>query len=177
METLGIARRTIQEWAQNGSLEWRMELVPGRKPQRLYRREQVERYREHGPPPRERADRPKREGVVLAHRPAPPPAQVVFPPEFGEALRAFTQHSGFASGTGDGLAIAPPIATPPIPLIEKLWLSIEEAAELSGLSQAFLRDLIVEREDYQPGENIVGLRGGPYGRWRILRKSLEAFEG
>jgi helix-turn-helix protein len=54
-----------------------------------------------------------------------------------------------------------------VPLTEKLWLSLEEAQALSGLARNDLLRLCQEKK----------LTARKSGGWRILRRSLEAFEG
>ena len=54
-------------------------------------------------------------------------------------------------------------------ITEKLWRNLEEAAAYSGLSVRFLRDSIVAPEHYRPGENLIGMRAGRRGSWRIRR--------
>ena len=53
---------------------------------------------------------------------------------------------------------------------DRLWLSLEEAADASGLSQLFLLGSI------DTGK-LTAVKGGPHGAWRIRRASLEAFAG
>jgi excisionase family DNA binding protein len=55
-------------------------------------------------------------------------------------------------------------------LTEKLWLSLEEAAALTGFSESFLA------RNVEQG-TIAAVKGGPHESWRIRRASLEAFEG
>lgn len=58
----------------------------------------------------------------------------------------------------------------PKPAANALWLSIEQAAEVSGFAPSFLRGLI-------DTEAIAAVKGGPHGAWRIRRASLEEYAG
>ena len=57
-----------------------------------------------------------------------------------------------------------------MPLLAKLWLSIEEASAYSGLGKGFLLGLIDRAK-------VTGLKAGPQGSWVILRASLESYQG
>lgn len=59
---------------------------------------------------------------------------------------------------------------PPAPLPEpKLWLTLEEASDFSGLGPRVLKRLCRDHK-------LTALKARGEG-WRVLRKSLEAFEG
>lgn len=68
-----------------------------------------------------------------------------------------------------------------VPITEKLWLSLDEAVEYSGLArsdlaklcQISLREQAAWRAERLPGTLVVRKSGG----WKILRRSLEEFEG
>jgi predicted DNA-binding transcriptional regulator AlpA len=52
----------------------------------------------------------------------------------------------------------------------KLWLSLEEAAAYSGLSESHIIGCV-------DTGHIIGRKAGPYGAWRIHRASLEEYDG
>jgi excisionase family DNA binding protein len=54
--------------------------------------------------------------------------------------------------------------------VEQLWLSVGDAAKLSGLSEGFLLAAITEGK-------LAARKGGFNGTWRINRASLEEFRG
>ena len=62
-------------------------------------------------------------------------------------------------------------------LTEKVWLSLDEAVEYSGLAKSDLVKLCQRswewKESYPPPPLTVRKSGG----WKILRRTLEAFEG
>jgi excisionase family DNA binding protein len=64
------------------------------------------------------------------------------------------------------LQIAAPPAAPS--LKEKLWLTLPEAAEYTGLTAGFIAGLVAFR-------HIVAVKGGPHGAWRVQRESLEQY--
>lgn len=143
MRELGKARRTIQEIAQRGELQWTMaSRGNGMRPERLYNAADVKKLK---------AEAQKMALVRREPRERVPAAMQAL--QLVAAVREVAQAS-----------------LPAIPLKEKLWLSLEEAEAYSGIAEPSLRELL---EDGQ----LKALRIGPYRTLRILRKSLEAFEG
>lgn len=61
-------------------------------------------------------------------------------------------------------------AAPALPPLLLPWITIEEAAAATGLSSGFLRRQIKDGK-------VEAVRGGPHGRLRIRRASLEMFAG
>jgi hypothetical protein len=169
MEALGIARRTVHDWGKQGLLHWKVQIGEGKR-ERVYDARDVEKLRRDGPPPRT-ANRPVRQPGAqamtqqqLARRPA-----AGVPPEFFSELVNFMRE--LAAHQNRLRQLAMPEAQnqkPAVPVHQKLWLSPAEARALSGLSRNDLRALV--RDD-----SLV-YRGAGRGL-RILRKSLEAFEG
>lgn len=151
---LGTSSKTVLRYAHAGKIEMRKRERRGLKPENVFNPADIQRLQ---------------------------PQAHVMPPEepgTGELARS-TPPNGTASGV---LAIIRTIATAieaerQIVQIPKHWLTLEEAAEVSGLRPSYLRDSCVEPEYYQEGRNLIGVRGGPHGALRIQRASLEAFAG
>jgi hypothetical protein len=168
MRELGKARRTIQELAQQGKLHWKMSVREGMRPERVYNARDVEDLKaETQPKPLPRLERPK----------ALPSAGGWDVPVMVELAIATKK-------------LAESIAAPrPLPLSEKLWLSLDEAVEYSGLARADLERLCQMADEGRGqvlAEAVALERSGlprhaliarKSGGWKILRRSLEAFEG
>lgn len=156
MRELGIALRTLQEWASEGFLRHRKQQVSGRR-QRVYKAEDVKKVKANGPPRR---------------KPRPPSPNT--PAPFVRAAATHTSKSEQLmleilkvireerEGARAERALARVEAKP--------WLSIEEAAAASGLAESFIERAVAEGK-------IVGVKGGVHGAWRVQRASLEAFAG
>jgi hypothetical protein len=153
VRTLGRSQSTVERLSATGQLRSKLEPRPGRKPERLYSEEDARRLAS-------RIGEANTRSIQVA-RPKPE-AQIPISPAVVSSLRE---------------AMAEWRNPPPISIREKLWLTLDEAAELSGLSAGFLRESIVEPQYHRPGENLIGIRGGSHGTWRIQRASLEAFAG
>jgi excisionase family DNA binding protein len=138
---LNIARRTLQEWTQKGFIRWKPN--PDLRRERLYSAADVHKLAATGGPPRQ--------------APAEPRAR---------QMPGATFHAQHLLAAPDGEAGKPA----ELRLTEKLWLSLEEAAALTGFSVLFLTRKIADG-------TIAAVKGGPHGSWRIRRASLEAFEG
>jgi hypothetical protein len=153
MRELGKARRTIQELAQQGRLKWRWSEREGMRPERVYRAEDVELLKSSARPKAQPRQRPKA-------LPAPAEATLALSADATDYLKRILER----------WSNAPPqlaLPLPPVPLTEKLWLNLDEASEYSGLARADLERLC------RNGTLVARKSGG----WKILRKSLEAFEG
>lgn len=160
-QRLAKSDATLDRLVAAGRLNSKLEPRPGRKPERLYHAGDVERLaveKEEAPLTHAAA---KSTALVLSHE------AVSFIKE---------QIAEFRAARNGETQIARPV-----PITEKLWLSLDEAVEYSGLAKSDLLQVCQrslreqERNLYQqqPGNLIVRKSGG----WKILRKSLEAFEG
>jgi hypothetical protein len=150
---LGKSQSTVERLVGSGALKSKLEPREGRKPERLYSAEDVRRFA-GGAEPNTRSV-----GLVKS----PPETRLAIVPDAISAVReVMTEWRN---------------QPPPISIREKLWLTLDEAAELSGLSAGFLRDSMVASHNYREGENLIGIKAGPHGAWRIQRASLEAFAG
>jgi hypothetical protein len=164
---LGKSEKSIQRLKRAGHLKTRDESREG-KAQRLYSGADLERIKAEAIPAS--AVTPDANGTGMIARKAPgAPIEITIPVGTVAVLREL-----FAEMRAD----APKQITAPqsvvessvIPVSEKLWLSISEAAALSGLSESYLLTAITDLK-------VVALKGGAHGAWRINRASLEAFRG
>jgi predicted DNA-binding transcriptional regulator AlpA len=159
-EILGRSDSTIERYVAQKKLEQRIIRQPGsRRTVRTYPkaalielRKAEERKKDVRPPS---AVAPKPPAVALALA-APVAATSQALEKVAAGIVGFT--SAFDSFTQ---------RKPSVPITEKLWLSLEEAEELSGLARATLLKLA------QSGA-VAALKSGG---WRLQRKSLEAFNG
>lgn len=159
MKQLGKSERSVQRLAAAGHLRWKLEPLTKR---RLYHAGDLQRVKEEGI--RTQAEEPR----AIAPRAMTP---LILAPEAMAFIK--TQIEAFRAARNSERQVD----LTAVPIREKLWLSLEEASEYSGLSMRFLRDSIVEPKYHQPGENLAGIRVGRGGSWRIQRASLEAFAG
>lgn len=137
MRALGKSRKTIERLVASQELKSQLEERQGRKSERVYSAEDVERLKRQ---PATQALAPRQQ-VQLAL------------PELGKEI---------------GSAIRELADQPErVGITLKLWLSLEEATLYSGLAK---RDVLKLARD---GRIVARKSGG----WKILRKSLEAFEG
>jgi len=150
MRELGKSRRTVQKLAQRKQLRWKLQPRHGRaRPERLYRAEDVERVAREAPVPAPSA------AVATVKRPTPA--------GLGPVLKRLNAAAS--------LAIEPAR----VRITEKLWLSLGEAQELSGLARTDLvRECRRAAEGRRNGQALIVRKSGG---WKILRKSLEQFEG
>jgi helix-turn-helix protein len=155
MKTLEKSETSIERLVRTGELASKLFPAPGRRPVRYYTAESVEAFK--ALEERKRAATPpsvlrKREEAKEEREPPPRSLALAVPDSAVTFLRE---------------ALERLTALKPVAVTEKLWLSLDEAAELSGLARADLLRLV------KAGTLIARKSGG----WKILRKSLEAFEG
>lgn len=148
MGLLGRSRSTLDRAVQDRALRGRYVRRPNVKPERVYNLEDLAKLKA-------RADETK----PRAHK-----------EDIGEALTT-TLAPLLERALVPQRPLTDVVPKPPaIAITQKLWLSLEEAAEYSGISQANLRQLI-------DAGDLKALRIGEFRTWRILRESLEAFKG
>lgn len=140
--------KTISRYAEAGKVELRKRPRAGKKPENVVNPRDIEKLL-----PAAHVMPEERPGAV-ALRPKTQPQQ----PE-AAAFFAFIQTITTAIETQRGIV-----------QIAKPWLSLEDAAEATGLSAGYLRRQIADAK-------IVATYGGPRGAIRIQRASLEAFAG
>ena len=128
---LGVSTRTVRRMAEDGTLRRAYRPLKGRKPESVYHPEDVEREQQ-------RIRRPA--PVEDTQRPGPEPTDALRP-GIQEALERFSEIMRHA-----------PLAAPP------LWMSIETAAEYSGLSQALLRRLVTAGILPAIGDHAIKIR-------------------
>ena len=157
MEILEKSDTSVERLVRNGDLESKLFPTPGRRPIRYYVVESVEKFKE-------------REERRIAARP---------PSQFAKTVTRLLKEKDRPESTSLALAVPdaavttlrellkPFTAPKPVAVTEKLWLSLDEAAAYSGLARADLQRLI----------EVGTLAARKSGGWKILRKSLEAFEG
>lgn len=147
VEKIGKSASTIERWVASGMLPSKLERRPGRKPERLYDAEAVARLAAQT----ERPDGTNRSLIVAPARPHAPAEVAVADKSiaaFGEVMKQWV-----------GAQRLPPLA-------EKFWLTLDEAALLSGIPRTSLKKLIGANE----------IRARRFGRaWRIRRDHLQAF--
>jgi hypothetical protein len=164
LAALGISDATLDRLVKQGELRSRLAPRAGRKPERVYLAEDVEKR--------------KREGEE--RRRARPPSAIAVSSRGGRD-GPFVPFDGTLTIRAMQTALRAletrPLSRPQVELKDKLWLSLDEAVAYSGLAKADL--LFVCQESLQAQERtereqlIVRKSGG----WKILRRSLEAFEG
>jgi excisionase family DNA binding protein len=154
---LGTSAKTIARYASQGKIEVRKRPRPGKKPENICNPRDVDRLRPvaHVMPDTGTQDDALSdefvEGAknVLALRPKPQPETAAF--------LDFIRTIATAIETQRRIVQMP-----------TLWLTLKEAAELSGLSKNYLKRMI-ESTKLQAVRDRRG--------WRIRRAALEAFEG
>jgi hypothetical protein len=160
-ETLKVLNRsqsTLDRLVAAKDLASKVEPRAGRKPERLYKAEDVQRIAKAAG---ETSRAPR--GV----RP-PTPSQLAIAPEAISSLRDVTAGWGNAVTSSLRELMTEWLdGRDRIGAREKLWLTIDEAVELSGRSRAWLLRVC------QEGQLTAEKDGG----WRILRRSLEVFTG
>ncbi len=152
IKTLGIAQRTVQNWAKAGRLRFKLDTLPGRRAQRIYNSEDVERLKKEGPPPRPPSSEVTETKVAVPKRAS---SQVI------EALEVFKLL------TEEFRAQRKEEAAQREREHSAAWLTLSEAAAYLRLPKTYLRRALIEKR-------LPAIRAGG---WRIQRKSLEAFEG
>ena len=168
MEALGIAKRTVQDWASQGLLHWKLQIGEGKR-ERVYDARDVEKLRNDGPPPRTPSSRPERAPSAEARTAIAPRVRAMPLPseEWMQAFREMMQPIFAQRQLPAPAPEAPKATVPAVRLKEKLWLSLSEAKAYSGLSRS---DLLVLAHDGR-------VKARKSGGWKFLRKSLEEFEG
>jgi excisionase family DNA binding protein len=143
---LGKSEKSIERLLKAQELRSRLENREGRKPQRLYHAGDLERIKHEAIPAS--AVEPTR---ALA------PAK---PLEIAIGTNTVTTiHDVMTKWLDRGATIG---------MRERFWLTLAEAAEVSGIPRTYVKRLCEEGK-------IVSVR---FGRaWRVRRASLEAFEG
>jgi hypothetical protein len=143
VRAIGRSQSTVERLVGSGALKSKLEPRPGRKPERLYNADDVRRLADGHAPPNSRS---------LAVIKPPPESRLAVSKDTISAVREL-----MTEWRND----------PQVPVVSKLWLTIDEAHAYSGRSRRRL--LIWCREG-----KIVAVRDGG---WRIKRTSLEAFAG
>ena len=129
------------------ALASRLEPRPGRKPERLYKAEDIAQQAARGGAGNTRSLAPLKKS----------PAPTLTPAALGAVMTEWENR---------------PRRTPEeaVPIAQKLWLTVREAAAYSGFGEGFLLGLIDRRL-------VRAMKNGPHGSWVIKRQSLEEFEG
>jgi hypothetical protein len=169
--TLATSVKSIQRYAAKGLIEIRKRPRVGRKPENICNPQDVAKLfpAAHIMPPEPVANGSAPEGIV--RRPHVQPA-----PDFMTIIQTI------ATAMEAGREIVQTRAP-------KLWMTLKEAVEYSGLARADLERLcrMADEGRGQVLAEAVALERGDLPRhtlivrksngWKILRKSLEAFEG
>lgn len=140
-EIIGVSTKTIEALAKNRQLHQARLRRPGKPAIVVYHPDDVERVR--------RARNPDAEPFTLP--PEPPPTAIARRSDAPQALLSWLQ----------GLHLQPGA----VRVSERLFLTIPEASDYSGLPQTYLRRLLAEGK-------LKGLKTG--AGWRIKRSDLEA---
>ena len=158
MKVLDKSRSSVERLAAAGVIATRVEPRPHRKPERMYSATDGKKV----------AANERETGVPLRFAKPPVSTQLAIPMEAISSLRDVTTGLGNAA-TSSLRELMKEWQNMPdrIGPREKLWLTIDEAVELSGRSCAWL--LRACREGLITAEKDSG--------WKILRHSLEAFTG
>lgn len=148
---LGKSVKTVERLVASGDLESKLIPREGRKPERVYSAAAVARLKSENDRRRER-----RQATVPATRQIPAPPRITslaIPPDTITTIRD---------------AMSQFLASPPVRITDKLWLTLKEARAYSGLGRKDLLDL-AEAGEIQTRKS---------GRRRLFRRaSLEAFQG
>jgi predicted DNA-binding transcriptional regulator AlpA len=153
MQMLGKSQATMERHVTNRTVPMRLIPRRGQKPMRVFLASALEELR-------------NKEQRRKAHR--PPSAITPKPPALNTQITTFALDKIAAAGIAIASALDAHLHKKPIvPIAEKLWLSLEEAEELSGLARATLLKLA------QSGA-VTALKSGG---WKLRRKSLEEFNG
>ncbi len=146
-DRLKASQSTVERRVEAGALKTKFSPRPGRKPEKLYRRADVERLEKE-----EEAGNSRSPSPVVAMR-KPPTSELALSPTTFSAIGDLMKQWGTQ-----------------LPLREKLWLSLAEAAAYSGLGEGYLMGLL------ETGK-VHAVKGGPHGQWRIGRVSLDGYTG
>jgi excisionase family DNA binding protein len=150
---LGVSDATVERMTRDGRLPSKLVPRSGRKGERMYLSEAVERLKEE-----------KEKRVALR----PPSAQTNGQLQNGEGKAEIVSVKTFPLQAVRELLLEWSGKREEVGLREKFWLTWDEGAALSGIPVAYVRQAARDGQ-------IVARR---FGRsWRVLRKSLEQFEG
>lgn len=151
MQNLQKSETSIERLVRTKELESKLFPAPGRRPIRYYNAASVQAYKELEDR-REAARPPSQLNWKAKGEPKEPTALALAVPEAAAStLRELLER--WLS------------AKPAVPLTEKLWLSLDESVELSGLARTDLLSLIAQG----------ALNARKSGGWKIRRESLQAF--
>jgi hypothetical protein len=143
VQTLNKSQSTVERLVGSGALKSKLVKRDGRKPERLYAAEDVKRL--------SNGDGTHANSRSVSLVKAPAETRLAIQPDAISALRdVMTEWRN---------------APPPRP-----WITVEEAAELSGMTPTFIRDRA------HVGE-IASARCGPHGALRVNRQSVLEFKG
>lgn len=147
MALLGKSQKTIERLVNAEQLRSKLEPREGRKPERLYHAGDLDRIKQEAIP-----------------APASEPRRALLP---ARATTEIAISSDTVTKLDDVMTRWLNRPAPPISIREKLWLTLDEAAELSGLPRSAVADFAAEGR-------ITAMKRGA---WFIHRASLEAFAG
>jgi excisionase family DNA binding protein len=150
-DAIGVSTKTIEKFSAEGKLQSAKRSQPGRPPAAVYHPGDVEALRKERNPDAQPFVLPRESQALQTTSPtASPTSQIVV-----------------ASAVLDALGLAARAMTDAVgkPEPPRLFLTLDQAAEFSGLPRSYLRELM--REEKLPA--IKTGRG-----WRIRRRDLEA---
>jgi hypothetical protein len=153
MEMMQASKASVERMVRDGRL--RSTLIPrqGRREERVYNREDAKRIG------REKQSRAiLKPPSALAPRPAAAQSEAMIATALSMMAQILKRYE-------EPPALPAP-APPPLTVLEKLWLTLDEAVELSGLCRSDLLELCQA--------HVLIARKSP--GWKIQRKSLEGFE-
>lgn len=155
MEMMQASKASVERMVRDGRLRSTLIHREGRREERVYNREDAKRIG------REKQSRAiLKPPSALAPRPAAAQSEAMI----ATALSMMAQILKRYEEPPPALPAPEP---PPLTILEKLWLTLDEAVELSGLCRSDLLELCQA--------HVLIARKSP--GWKIQRKSLEAFEG
>jgi excisionase family DNA binding protein len=152
---LAISDPTIERMARDGRVGSKLVPRQGRKAERMYLATDVERLKR---------EKEKREEIQAAARSAPKLLEA----GGAEKAEVVSIKTGFPVSAVRELLEEWAEKREEVGVREKLWLTWDEAAELSGIPVTYVRE----------AAHAGSIKCKRFGRsWRVQRKSLEAFEG
>jgi hypothetical protein len=152
-EQLQVSERSMWRYAKTGAIQIRKRPRPGKRAENVCNPRDIARLM-----PSDVHVMPAETKAITIRRPAPKTWE-------GALERALDRLvTVLVPAEPKGIAAPRPDT---MPIAKKLWLSLDEAAEYSGLARADL--LMLCRTEM--------LTTRKSGGWKILRKSLEEFEG
>lgn len=155
---LQTSRRSIERKFERGEIEIRKRTRPGKKPENVCNPADVEKLK-----PAAYVIQNYQEDEAPAPRNAPPRGSTL--DDFALRLWEAIERARPAALEGK-TTIAPLLTLSELSL--KLWLTVEEAAALSGYAESKLRAAIA-------AGTVKATRGGPRRSWIIQRAALEEF--